>query len=419
MKQLTFSLIVLIFVNTFFAQSTDSILNNQTKDSIHHHESKLEHLVNDVIPDKRPLFTSFEVKYHHDGFLENNSNLDTYLKSMNSHAWEFRMGINTNGKRAWQKLWKYPTYGIGFYQTYWEATSYLGNPSALFVYFNAPFTNPHKKLSFNYDIGIGVSYNFLAYNPDTNPENDLIGSDVNVYLNFRGELNWEVTKRFSADLGIGWTHFSNGRTRTPNIGVNLLGWDLGLKYHFRPSHKDMYDNELFKPDLIDVTIPEFTPFYEYYAVLSGGWRTSSNDVESPTIYGVGSLAIDAARHYGHMGKYSIGLDIFYDSGLVEEYEKENKSSNSSDYFFTGIHVGHELKIQKFAFVTQLGFYLQEKPEKGAIYTRFGLRYDVTKNFHIRGGLKTLNGFAADFIEWGVGYSIYSKKYNTLVHQFRK
>lgn len=401
-----------------FSQNESSNVTLDSTQTTKRHESKIQKTVDKVIPDKKPLFASIEVKYHNDGFLENGANLDSYISGMNSHAWEVRMGINTNGKRAWQKLWKYPTYGIGFYQTYWEATSYLGNPSALFVYFNAPFTNPQKKFSLNYDVGVGVSYNFLAYDPNSNPENDLIGSDVNVYLNFRGELNWEVTKRFSADLGVGWTHFSNGRTRTPNIGVNLLGWDVGLKYHLRPSHKEMYKTDGYKPELIDVPIPEFEAFYEYYAVLSGGWRTSSNDVESASVYGVGSLAMDVARHYGHMGKYSVGLDIFYDSGLVEEYDKEGKSSSTSDYFFTGIHVGHELKIQKFSFITQLGFYLQEKPEKGTIYTRFGLRYDITKSFHIRGGLKTLNGFAADFIEWGVGYSIYSKKYNTLVHQFR-
>jgi hypothetical protein len=392
----------LCFVVTMFqltAQDSIAVNNNLT-----------------IAPDKKPFYTTFELKYHRDGFAENGSNLDDFLSSAKANALEVRFGVSTYGKRAWQKSWKFPTYGIGYYQTNWEATQYLGNPSALFLFFNAPLIGAQKKFSFNYDVGIGVSYNFLAYDADTNPDNDLIGSDVNVYLNFRGELNYELSNRLNANLGLGWTHFSNGRTRTPNIGVNMVGLDLGIKYHFRPSKKELYEGENFKPQLLHPELGEFTPFWEYGAIVSGGWRTSSNDVDSETVYGIGSLAIEANRHYGHIGTYGVGLDLFYDTGLVEEYPE---GTSSSEFLFTGIHVGHEFKIQKFVFVTQLGLYLQDKPEKGKVYTRFALRYNVSKNFYVRGGLKTLNGFAADFIEWGVGYSIFSKGYSTQVHQFRK
>jgi hypothetical protein len=365
--------------------------------------------------DKKPHYATVELKYHRDGFPSNGSNLDDFLTSAKANALEMRFGISTYGKRAWQKTWKFPTYGIGFYQTDWEATQYLGNPSAIFVFFNAPLIGAQKKFSFNYDIGIGVAYNFLAYDPETNPENDLIGSDVNVYLNFRGELNYELSNRLNADFGIGWTHFSNGRTRTPNIGVNMIGLDLGMKYHFRPSKKELYTSENFKPELLSPETGDFSPFWEYSSTVSGGWRTSSNDINSETIYRVGSLAFEANRHYGNIGKYGIGFDIFYDSGLVEEFPE---GTSNSEFIYTGINFGHQLKIQKFTFITQLGVYLQDKPEKGKIYTRFALRYDIVKNLYIRGGLKTLNGFAADFIEWGVGYSIFGKGYTTQIQQFR-
>lgn len=404
------------FLTTVFLTLISTIVLSQSENNTKQIEKDSKQSTNwSSVPDKKPYYTTFELKYHRNGFAENNSNLDEYLTSLKANAVEMRFGVSTYGKRAWQKSWKYPTYGIGYYQTDWEATNYLGNPSAIFMFFNAPLIGAQKKFSFNYDIGIGASYNFLAYNPETNPENDLIGSDVNVYLNFRGELNYELSNRLNADLGIGWTHFSNGRTRTPNIGVNMVGLDLGVKYHFRPSKKELYTGDNFKPLILDPEVQEFVPFYEYYTVASGGWRTSSNDVDSETIYGVGSLVFDVARHYGHIGKYGLGFDLFYDSGMVEDYPE---GTSNSEFLFTGIHFGHELKIQKFAFVTQLGLYLQDKPGKGNIYTRFALRYDITKNLHIRGGLKTLNGFAADFIEWGVGYSIYSKKHSTQVHQFR-
>ncbi len=361
-----------------------------------------------TVKEKRALYTVFQLKYHVNRFPRNHSVLDDFLTKTNANAIEARIGITTYGKKQWHKRWKYPTYGIAILQTTWGGSKYLGNPGAVYLFFNTPLLNSKKKVSLNYDVGLGLGYGTKRYDSITNPTNDLIGSSLNMLINFRVELNYDFSNRLSADLGAGWTHYSNGRVRTPNIGINMVGVNVGLRYHFRPSDKALYEGDNYKPKQLNPVTPEFVPFGEYSAVVTGGWRESSNHVDSKTIYGVGSFTIEANRHYGTIGKYGIGFDLFYDGGLAEEYPD---GVSAKKFLYKGIHIGHEFKINKFAFITQIGAYLQKTPEKGFVYTRFALRYNVTKNINVRCGLKTLNGFAADFAEAGVGFSVYGKNYS--------
>ena len=378
--------------------------------------SKISNLLaQDTLLPKKPIFANAVVKYHYDRFFipEENTELRDELLGMHSHAIEARLAINTDGKRLWQQRFHYPTYGLGYYQTLWEADEYFGFPGAVFMFLNGPFIGSKRTtFSWNYDMSIGVGFGFKTYDPITNPYNNIIGSPVSIYLNFRTEVQAQISDRFTASLGLGVTHFSNGRTKTPNKGANLLGGDVGLNYHFHASKKDLYDTESFRPKLINNAIPEFKAFAEYYLVASAGWRQSSEHYDENVNYLTSSLAFDVARHYNWLGKYSIGLDMFYDEGVSVDVP----GSTSSDYIDFGIHIGHELIIQRISFVTQLGTYLTNNAEKGTIWTRFSLRYDITKNLHIRGGLKTLNGAKADFSEFGIGYSIYGKNYRTLVPQ---
>ena len=45
-------------------------------------------------------------------------------------------------------------------------------------------------------------------------------------------LNWRFAPRWSLTAGVGLTHFSNGNTRYPNGGVNLIGGRVGVMRTF-------------------------------------------------------------------------------------------------------------------------------------------------------------------------------------------
>ena len=71
----------------------------------------------------------------------------------------------------------------------------------------------------------------------------------------------------------------------------------------------------------------------------------------------------------------------------------------------GVHVLHQLRFSRLSLVTQLGFYIYAKDKSdGPIYDRLAIQYKLNNNILLNVALKT--HFAkADFVEWGIGYSI--------------
>ena len=122
-------------------------------------------------------------------------------------ATELRIGWKGYGRRKWHRFYKCPTYGLGLYQaTFIPQENSLGNPSAIYAFFHAPFKR-WKKTSFDYDIGIGLSYNFIGYDPETNPNQTAIGSEHNVYFNASFEYAFPISDRFNMTAGLNFTHF--------------------------------------------------------------------------------------------------------------------------------------------------------------------------------------------------------------------
>jgi hypothetical protein len=124
-------------------------------------------------------------------------------------------------------------------------------------------------------------------------------------------------------------------------------------------------------------------------------------------YLASSLSLDVARHYYYFGKLGVGVDFFYDASIAEKMRYYKIQTEFSDLNFWGFHVSHELMVNRFALVTQVGVTLTKRELEGKWWGRFGLRIDLARNVFIRGTLKIPDGFKADFIEWGVGFNFYS------------
>ena len=90
-----------------------------------------------------------------------------------------------------------------------------------------------------------------------------------------------------------------------------------------------------------------------------------------------------------------GFDMFWDNRLRE--------LETADRLAYGVHLGYDFMFYKFTVKFQLGTYLGDDKGKGAFFMRPSLRYDISKRFFAQIGLKTLNGGAADFIEYGIGF----------------
>lgn len=359
------------------------------------------------------VFGYVEAVYHYSRYLKNTDNLSDIM-SNRANTFEMKVGIQSVGKKKWQQYWAYPTYGIGFYSASFGSADTLGEPSAVYLFYGGPMKR-WKRLGLFYEMSVGVSYDFVKYDPITNPQNDLIGSTVNVYLAARLYLQYKINSRLDASLGLDLAHFSNGSTRTPNMGLNIYGPNLALKYNFNPVRNytkkidDKYKPPL-RPEFIKSEWPEKDKSnFIHLFVAAGGKTTNKQPYDGPT-YFVSTIAVDYTRQYSHIARWGAGLDFFYDSSLRENSE-DTQDVPFGDLIQIGAHMGNELIINKFAFITQFGYYLYS-PEtasyKSSWYLRFNLRYLICDQFGIQGGLKTLNGGVADFIEWGLYFRMMKK-----------
>jgi hypothetical protein len=327
------------------------------------------------------------------------------------HVAEFRLGVRGYGFKRWQQLYRYPVYGIGIYQAWFiPQNNRLGNPTSAFIFFN-PRLLGKDKFSFGLDLESGLSFNFLNYDPVKNPDQIAIGSDLNIHFQLAAETAFRISRTMDASLGVGFTHFSNGRIRTPQRGINLYHACGRLRYNL-PAIKGRNGSAKTwpekRPEYIRHEIPKFGGRWEYYGVLSAGLATPEEIWNNRNIhYFVASLSLDLARHYYYLGKAGIGLDFFHDRSMQEKYRYIKTDLTMGDLSFWGFHLSHEIMIERFTLITQVGVTLANRDIEGKWYGRFGMRIDISRHLFIRGTLKIPDGFKADFIEWGLGYSIYS------------
>ncbi len=113
------------------------------------------------------------------------------------------------------------SFGVGFYGGSFDNNDF-GEPNALYGFIDIPFYRSKSKWSWIYGIGLGLAFNFNPYNPETNPDNGLIGSEKNVYIALTIEGRYQITPHWEAGLGAGFKHFSNGRIQMPNSGINVV-----------------------------------------------------------------------------------------------------------------------------------------------------------------------------------------------------
>ncbi len=304
----------------------------------------------------------------------------------------------THGKEAWQSLYNFPDYGGYFlYQDF--KNEILGKNYAIGAHYNFYFLD--RKLMFK--IGQGVAMTTHPYDKDNNSKNRAFGSkymgNTNFMLNFKQD---HIVDGFGIDAGFFLTHFSNGRFKSPNSGINTYGIHLGIHYDFekKPQYKIADSTALSM---------KFTEPIKYNIVLRYGFN------ESPVI-GSGQkpfyhLGCYADKRINRKSALQVGFDFFATTS-IKEYIRfrsiaypEDHIDADTDYKRVGFFIGHELFINKISIETQLGYYVYRPFEEDApIYDRLGMKYYWTKNFYSGLGVKT-HGFLAEALEFGIGIRI--------------
>jgi hypothetical protein len=319
-------------------------------------------------------------------------------------ALDLRFAWQTSVDNQWAKDTGFASYGAGFYTASVGDPKIFGNPTAIYGFANFFLSNPNKRNAFEISPALGLTYHLEPYNAETNPLQDAIGSRMAVYFNVNFGAAFHLNRETDLLYGIDFTHYSNGRTFTPNYGLNLFGLNLGMRYHFnREQNKldpDLYTTNVLparykRPERPSTEKNDFRQSIDLYAGI--GTVQNYADQGTQIRYGTFSGVLDYRRYFNRMHGFTAGLDLFFDNSLAESYE------NVNDRYLLGIHGGYDLMFWKFDIRVQVGTYISNDRGKGGFFMRPALQYEISKGFFAQVGLKTKNGAAADWIEFGLGW----------------
>jgi len=112
-----------------------------------------------------------------------------------------------------------------------EFNRWLSNPISVYLFQGAPIINFSQRVSLNYEWNLGMAFGWNAYDEETNPENKVIGSKLTAYIDVDMYLRWMMSRYLDFNAGFSLSHFSNGNTTYPNLGLNTCGIRLGLAYY--------------------------------------------------------------------------------------------------------------------------------------------------------------------------------------------
>lgn len=306
------------------------------------------------------------------------------------NALDIRFGWKSQRNGIYRTLYRHPTFGLGFYAATF-ARPEIGSPNAIYGFVDFPFWNRNKKWAWTYSLALGLSYNFNPYDQERNPLNTLIGSRQNAFIHFHGRLNHKIDNRLTLGMGMGFTHFSNGAYRLPNIGVNKGSFLISAQY--RTSRNDLKESQ------------EQLPAYVRKKQIDVYWSNGLKNYQpGGAIYWKTGLGILRSWSIDHRYRLGIGLDAFYRSG---NGTLATAGGSATGAWSAGTYLAWEWMITERLYLpVNVGGYLHRNIEQGEskrIYERIGIRYKINRQWFTGVAIKA-NLQVADFTEWTIGYT---------------
>ena len=385
---------------------------------------------NNVKPPRR-FYVKANAQY---GSMLNKPNMDILTKQEGDFIEDFviqnynigfdiRAGRQTDDfkQNKFDVLFRFPQFGVGYYVGNLnhiilgnEEQTGFGKPAAVYAFFASPIVRT-EGFRVNYDISLGLSYNFSPYDPFYRPYNILIGAKRNCYVNLRLTSEFDFGKNSTVGVGVDYLHFSNGSARKPNNGIDLLSVNLSYRYNLFQHSEKSYNRFPVEP---------YKPNWEWQVWWTNGARTLDTDFDYTAttkggLWHCWSVSSAVLKQTSHRRKVGAGIDYFYfDWGrYVLEYRANEQgqqiTTQPRDNMALGAFLTHEVGYKKAWLFCHLGFYLNnrtgdyrtgENAKNPRIYERVGVKYYVTPHLSVGVAIKA-HFTNADYTEWTIGYSL--------------
>ena len=322
------------------------------------------------------------------------------------------VGRQTDGTRDWHRVYNYPSYGVGVQVGRFGHERELGRPVAAYGFFSWPFPVSHRT-QIAADFGLGVSWNWTAFDRYTNPTNTALGSPVAYYVEGGVSLRVIATERASMYLGLDATHWSNGSTSQPNLGLAVIGPKLGVRYNFAPQPT--------RSRAMAADLPRFEPSWEFVVGVAGSGKTTAAATNSSQLevadrwreFGALNITAGVQRHFYRFGKVAAGADVSYDGATgarvdVRDRQQVESRAPAVERLSLGAYGGYEHVIGRFSPIVHLGYTAWrgfDDEEVPRFYQRYGSRFYFSDRFWGTFAVRSLKFRKANFVEFGFGYRV--------------
>lgn len=339
---------------------------------------------------KRPVIIESKV---HTGMILPFYKALSYLVEDDISAFDLSVGFPGKGKDYWEKLYNYPKQGIGY--SYWNLGNkeVFGNAHVLYGFINFPIYRKSEKFSVNYSASLGLAYLTKKFDINENHLDRAIGSHLNAYVRYSIDGKIKILPNWELLIEAGGTHFSNGKTKSPNYGINAGTFSLGLNYFL--------NNNAYKREE-----PEIPPVSEYYVqsiLYSAGSKVYDNLLGKK--YLTTSASYNIERILSHRRRAGLGADLFYDGSIREALATQEgvPEDDFTKLIRIGVHGSYTAKYKQLMMGVQIGCYLYSKYNiLSPLYNRLTVQYLFTQKISGSISLRSHMG-KADSIEYGIGY----------------
>lgn len=224
--------------------------------------------------------------------------LSIYPETKAQLGFDLTYGRTTFGNQDWAKLLNYPKTGVLLSYADFGNQDKVGFGITVMPFFEFGLLNSITN-RMRFQVGLGGSYNNLIYDKVNNTGNHAVSKHLN--WAFRSFLYYDVIrhKDFNIKIGAGLTHFSNGHTRWPNLGLNSYLGTVKTEFNFAKNSIIESNNE---------SQPSLSNTQTYYTSRIGfGQKTLYRNYNSlknvyTSSFGIGKIKNNALKY---------GLSLYY------------------------------------------------------------------------------------------------------------
>lgn len=310
-------------------------------------------------------------------------------------TYELNMVKPSLGDKSWQLENNLPDYGINASVVDYGNHKELGFGIVLAPFLEIPLNKNVRARRLFLRLCWGGAYMTKHFNITENQKNGAIGSGVNAYVQFKWYWRIPLNKKMDIEPGLMFSHVSNGRAQSPNLGLNVFG--AGVALNFKATDKPL-------PQIDKVSNRAMVKSRHELTILNS-YGMNDGAILGPK-YLTACLSFGYNYNKRNTHKFGFGFDVFYEQNYVKDLKNANVVvDNGFQKLRYGPKIGYSYNVGCISLPIEMGMYVNQpiKPD-GNFYHKIGIRYMGPNGLMLAFGLRTHFAVAYDF-DLGIGYRL--------------